>query len=166
MRREFFLRHIKLFRMLMIAIAVAAIVSSCSKLIRSPLAKGDTSVYTHAAQNILRGENIYASTQVPPEQGGSYYLYLPLLAILFIPLSFLPINVIIVLWCLLSVFLVYWSVKNFFEAMKAGDYIFIVSGRPVDNNVLSDIFTSRYIPFSIRPKPACILSCSRCWCLP
>ncbi|QQS32491.1 MAG: DUF2029 domain-containing protein [Acidobacteriota bacterium] len=115
--KKFFLKYITIFRVLAVAATLIVVVSSSSKMIRSPLAKGDTSVYLHAAEVILNGGNIYATTQIPAEQGGSYYLYLPLLAILFVPFTFLPINISIVLWTLINVLLVFWSVKTFYEAM-------------------------------------------------
>lgn len=116
--KKFFLKNITILRIIAVVATLFVIFSSSNKMIRSPLAKGDISVYLHAAEVILNGGNIYATTQIPSEQGGSYYLYLPLLAILFIPFAFLPINIAVVLWTLINVLLVYWSVKTFYEAMS------------------------------------------------
>ena len=107
----------KVFRVLVIAGAILAVVSASNKMINSSLATGDMESYLHAARSILAGQDIYATPSRPVEAGGLYYIYPPLLAVLFIPLALLPVPVSIVLWTVLNVLLLAWIVRAFYEAM-------------------------------------------------
>jgi hypothetical protein len=68
---------------------------------------------------VLAGENLYA---VPEPRGQQRYLYLPLLACLAIPLTSVPIEVVIVFWCASSVGLVCWIVVAFFRTMTGRSF--------------------------------------------
>jgi hypothetical protein len=107
----------KVFRFVVIAAAVLAVISASSKMINSKLATGDMESYLHAAQSILDGQDIYATPSRPLESGGLYYIYPPLLAVLFVPLALLPVSVAIILWSVLNVLLLGWVVREFYEAM-------------------------------------------------
>src|SRR5262245_22958545 len=85
-------------------------------MIRRPFAHGDFGVYLHASRLLIAQENIYA-IPTPPESGSLYYVYPPLLAFLFIPLTWISENAAIVLWCLFSVFLVWWIVRRSHEVL-------------------------------------------------
>ena len=110
-------RLAKAFRFLVIAGGILAVVSASEKMITSSLATGDMESYLHAARSILAGQDIYATPSRPSAEGGLYYLYPPLLAVLFIPFALLPVPVAIVLWSVLNLLLLAWIVKAFYEAM-------------------------------------------------
>jgi len=109
-----FEKLVKLYRVLAPIIVLLVIVLASAKLIRNPVAKPDLEVYLHAASLILAGNNPYLT---PIPAGTFFYLYPPLFAVLFIPFTFLPINVAVVAWCVLNVFLVGWVTKAFYERM-------------------------------------------------
>jgi hypothetical protein len=112
-----FEKHSGKYRLVFLFVFSFFIVHSTWKLLNSPLAKGDLECYRFAAQQMVAGEDIYTTTSRPINQGGSYYLYSPLFAFLFIPFTFLPIAIGAVAWCLLNVFLIYWSTKAFYEVI-------------------------------------------------
>jgi glycosyl transferase family 87 len=107
----------RVFRFVVIVGGMLAVISASYKMIRSPLATGDMESYLHAAHSILDGQDIYATPSRPLEAGGLYYLYPPLLAVLFIPFAMLPVSVSIVLWTVINVVLLAWVVFGFYEAM-------------------------------------------------
>src|SRR5687768_8794683 len=110
-------RLAKVFRFVVIAGGILTVISASEKMITSSLATGDMESYLNAAQSILSGQDIYATPSRPLEQGGLYYIYPPLLAVLFIPLALLMVPVAIVLWSVLNVLLLAWIVNAFYEAM-------------------------------------------------
>lgn len=93
---------------------VVAVVVSTSKQLRKTEARGDVEVYVHAARVLLAGQDLYTT---PEPRGQLYYVYPPLLAVLFIPLVYLPFPLVVVLWCVLNVALVAWVVTAFYGAM-------------------------------------------------
>ena len=107
----------KVFRFIVIAAGVLAVVSASNKMIMSSLATGDMESYLHAAHSIVNGHDIYASPSRPLEAGGLYYIYPPLLAVLFVPLTAIPVPAAIVLWSLVNVLLLVWIVCEFYQAM-------------------------------------------------
>jgi Glycosyltransferase family 87 len=107
----------KVFRFVVIIGGILAVISASDKMIRSPLATGDMESYLHAAHSILEGQDIYATPSRPLAAGGLYYIYPPLLAVLFVPLAVLPVSVAIVLWSVLNILLLAWVVRAFYEAM-------------------------------------------------
>jgi len=109
-----FEKLVKLYRVLALIMVLLVIVLASAKLIRNPVAKPDLEVYLHAASLILAGNNPYLT---PIPAGTFFYLYPPLFAVLFIPFTFLPINVAVVAWCVLNVFLVGWVMKALYERM-------------------------------------------------
>lgn len=110
-------KHHRWLLCLAIAAAILIVFQTSRKMIKSEFAKGDMEAFLHAAQLLIRGENIYQTPSRDLTQGGVYYLYLPLLAILFVPLALLPVNFSIVLWNVFNVFLVFWIVRTFYETM-------------------------------------------------
>jgi hypothetical protein len=78
---------------------------------------GDPEVFVLAARLLTRGQDIY----LIPTPHGRYYYYPPLFAFLNIPLTLLPVGVVVVLWALASVGLLGWSVAAFYSG---------VTGRP------------------------------------
>jgi alpha-1,2-mannosyltransferase len=73
--------------------------------------------YLHAARLILAGQDIYAVPSRPIEMGGLYYIYPPVLAVLFIPFTFIPVEAAIVLWTIINVALLGWIINAFYVAM-------------------------------------------------
>jgi hypothetical protein len=76
----------------------------------------DLYVILNASHNLLAGTDIYAT----PASSGAYYLYLPLIAFLFIPLALLPQAAAGVAWTVLCIALIALSLH---ESLKliAGD---------------------------------------------
>src|SRR5215510_4039694 len=107
----------QVFRFVVIVGGILAVISASYKMIHSPLATGDMESYLHAAQSILNGQNIYDTPSRPLQEGGLYYIYPPLLAVLFIPLAVLPVSLSIVVWSIFNVLLLAWVVRAFYEAM-------------------------------------------------
>jgi hypothetical protein len=66
----------------------------------------DLSVYLTAARSLMDGSDLYAT----PAANGLYYVYLPLIGVLFIPLQFLPVLFVKAAWTLASIVLIGWSV--------------------------------------------------------
>ena len=98
------------------------VIHASVKIIKSPLAKGDFEAFFHAAKLIVEHQNIYLTPSRDLTQGGLFYLYLPLLAILLIPLTFLPVEASIVIWNFFNAFLVFWVVKKFYEMMSGKSF--------------------------------------------
>jgi alpha-1,2-mannosyltransferase len=117
-----FEKHSSKYRLFFFLVFSFLIVHSTWKLLKSPLAKGDFEQYRFAAHQIISGEDIYRTTSRPINQGGAYYLYAPLFAILFVPFAFLPIGIGALIWCLLNVALIYWSTKTFYEVITGAAF--------------------------------------------
>src|SRR5262245_48616886 len=101
----------KVLRAIVIGGGILAVISASNKMITSSLATGDMESYLHAARSILAGKDIYATPSRPLDQGGLYYIYPPLLAVLFIPLALVPVPVSIVVWSVLNVLLLAWIAR-------------------------------------------------------
>jgi hypothetical protein len=107
----------RIYRWTIILGSLLAIISASDKMINSDLATGDMEAYLHAARLMRDGQDIYATPSRPPEMGGLYYIYPPALAVLFIPLTFIPVEAAIVLWCIINVALLGWIIGAFYHAM-------------------------------------------------
>ena len=121
--------------------AIAIIVVASLKMIRSPYAKGDFEAFLHAARSIAAGADIYAEPSRPLAEGGVYYLYLPLLAILLLPMAILPVEASILIWTVLNALLVWWIVRTFLSLISfraPSDLSWTLMLLPV-------LFTSRYL---------------------
>lgn len=105
------------FRLLIVVGAILAVASASEKMIRSPLAKGDMEAYLHAARLVVGGQDIYSTPSRPIEAGGLYYIYPPLLAVLFVPFTFVAVPVAIVAWSVFNVILIGWIITKFYEGM-------------------------------------------------
>lgn len=118
-----FENRVFLLRWLTFVIVFLIVIHASVKIIKSPLAKGDFEAFFHAAKQIVNQQDIYLTPSRDVSQGGLFYLYLPLLAILLIPFTFLPIKATIVLWNFLSAILIFYVVKTFYE-MMSGKFFF------------------------------------------
>lgn len=118
-----FEKHLNIFRALTLLVIALVILISAGKMIRRPPAYGDFGVYLHAAKLLVSGENIYATPTHPVSDGGLFYIYPPLFALLFVPFTWIPTNLSIIAWCMFNVFLVGWVVKAFSE-MLSGESFF------------------------------------------
>ena len=112
-------------RLLLLAVVIASVAISSGKQLRRAETRGDVEVYIHGARLALAGQHLYT---IPEPRGQQYYNYLPLLAVLSIPLTVLPIHAAVVGWCIFNVALVAWIVAGFFRAM-AGRSFFSVPER-------------------------------------
>ena len=114
-----FEKLVKFYRVLAAIAVLVVIYLASAKLIRNPVAKPDLEVYLHAANLILAGNNPYLT---PIPAGVFFYVYPPLFAVLFIPFTFIPINIVVVLWCVLNVLLIGWSMKTFYELINGTSF--------------------------------------------
>ena len=115
---KFFENHARRLRWLALLIVALIVIQASVKIIKSPLSKGDFEAFFNAAGLIVKQQNIYLTPTREIAQGGLYYLYLPLLAIFFVPLTLLPIEAGILLWNSLSAFLIFWTIKSFYETIS------------------------------------------------
>lgn len=137
--------HLILFRMLVVAVAAIVATVSSVRMIHHPFAHGDFGVYLHAAHLMRSGENIYATPTHPVADGGLFYIYPPLLAFLFIPLSYLPENLSIVLWTVLNVALIAWAVPAAFEILSGTRFSDLAVKTRWAIGVSSLLLTGRFI---------------------
>lgn len=114
-----FEKLVKFYRVLAAIAVLVVIYLASAKLIRNPVAKPDLETYLHAASLILGGNNPYLT---PIPAGAFFYVYPPLFAVLFIPFTFIPINIDVVLWCVLNVLLIGWSMKTFYELINGTSF--------------------------------------------
>ncbi len=116
----------KIFRtiaLLFIAGAVIAIVLiSSGRMLRRPPSYGDFGVYLNGARLLAAGENIYTTPTEPAASGGLFYIYPPLFALLFVPLTWIPVKIAIISWGIFTVFLVGWVVKASYEILTNSSF--------------------------------------------
>ena len=103
-------------RSIVLITCVVIIIIASAKMINSPYAKGDFEAFLHAANSIAAGDDIYANPSRPVAEGGLYYLYLPLLGIILLPLTLLPVEAAIIVWTTANTFLAYWTVTTFYRS--------------------------------------------------
>lgn len=106
-------------RAIVIAAVIAAIVVSSGKHLRRSGTRGDIETYIHGARLVLSGEDLY---RTPEPRGQVSFMYLPLFAIVAIPLTAIPFEAAVVLWCALTIALVLWIVAGFFRAMTGRSF--------------------------------------------
>jgi|GEM_PF-4865247 len=98
---------------LLIFAAVVGVTVAIKKALTREL---DLYVILNASRQMLAGADIYAT----PAANGAYYLYLPSLAFAFIPLALLPQSFAGVLWTLVCIALIAWSLHETIKLI-AGD---------------------------------------------
>jgi hypothetical protein len=135
-------KYLSLARVIVVVLVAGAVWISSSRMLRRPPAYGDFGVYLHAARLMTSGENIYLT---PTRPGDLSYIYPPLFAFLFIPLTWIPVSVAIVLWTLFSVVLVGWIVKAFTEILSGTSFSDLSPATRWTIGALSILMTSRYI---------------------
>lgn len=97
---DFFLKRKKLCIFLVVVFFVIVGISAlCRGGFGPPPRRTDLTVFLRAAESIQSGENMYAI----PNARGWYYVYLPLLAILLMPFTKLPLLLNSFMWYMLSV---------------------------------------------------------------
>jgi len=119
MSTENFHRRLPIYRVLASLVVIITIVVCSIEQIRYEHWGGDPRVFVHAARLMLRGEDII--NYVNPY--GLYYVYPPLFAFLYIPFTFLPIDLVIVVWTIISVLLLGWSIAAFYSGMNGGKFL-------------------------------------------
>jgi len=134
--------RLTLFRVIVVILAVVVICVSSSRMIRHPFSYGDFGVYLHAARLMASGQNIYAT---PVENGGLFYIYPPLLALLFIPLTHIPENLSIVLWTVLNVALIAWIVPAACELFSGARFSTLPAKTRWAIGFFSLLLTGRFI---------------------
>jgi hypothetical protein len=78
----------------------------------------DINVILNASRNLLDGTDIYAT----PASNGAYYLYTPLLALLFSPLTLVPQSNADLVWTLACIGLLAWSLHEIVKLISADRY--------------------------------------------
>ena len=103
-------------RVAVVLFALAGLAAATIAVNKALTRQLDLYVILNASRGLLAGADIYSA----PTSNGAYYLYLPLIAFLFIPLALLPQVVAGVLWIVLDIVLIALSLH---EALKliAGD---------------------------------------------
>ncbi|HEY2846912.1 MAG TPA: glycosyltransferase family 87 protein, partial [Pyrinomonadaceae bacterium] len=99
----------------LIAIALIGVSVAIKKTLTREL---DLYVVLNASRNLLAGADIYTT----PATNGAYYLYLPLLALVFIPLALLPQTVAGVMWTLACIALIAWSLHESGKLIAGDEY--------------------------------------------
>ena len=107
---------------------------------------GDPRVFVHAARLLLSGQDLVNI----PTVSGLYYVYPPFFAFLNIPLVFLPIGVVIVLWTLASVLLLAWSMAAFYAGMTEQSFYSIPARTRWIVFTLTLLLTARFIVFHLQ----------------
>jgi hypothetical protein len=137
--------HLNFFRAAVAVLAVVVIGISSARMIQHPFAHGDFGVYLHAARLMASGVNIYATPSHPVENGGLFYIYPPLLAFLFIPLTHIPENLTIVLWTVLNVVLLAWMVPATCELFSGACFSMLPAKTRWAIGFFSIVLTGRFI---------------------
>jgi hypothetical protein len=106
-------------RLLLVVAVVAVIAISTGKHLRRTGTRGDVETYVHGARLVLAGQDLY---RTPEPRGQVSYMYLPLLAVMAIPLTFVPFEAAVVTWCALTVALTAWIVVGFYRAMTGTSF--------------------------------------------
>jgi hypothetical protein len=107
---------------------------------------GDPRVFVHAARLMLSGQDLINI----PTVSGLYYVYPPFFAFLNIPLVFLPIGVVIVLWTLASVILLGWSIAAFYAGMLEQPFFSIPQRTRWVVISITLLLTARFIFFHLQ----------------
>src|SRR5260370_13753607 len=102
-------------------------------------------VFLHAASLLLQGQDIVNL----PNQFGLYYVYPPLLAFLFIPLTFLPVAVVIPFWSMVCVVLLGWTIAGFYSGMMGKPLFSIPQKTRWVVCFLTVLLTARFIVFHL-----------------
>lgn len=117
---NFLEKYAGILRWLVLLTVFLVVVHASVKIIKSPFSKGDFEAFFNAAELIVNRQNIYLTPTRDVSQGGLFYLYLPLLALMLVPLTLLSLPASILLWNFLSAFLIFWTTKAFYK-MLSGD---------------------------------------------
>lgn len=107
---------------------------------------GDPRVFVHAARLMLSGQDMINV----PNHFGLYYVYPPFFAFLNIPLVFLPIEAVIVLWTIASVILLGWSVAAFYGGMMGRPFFSLPQKTRWVVCSVTLLLTSRFIFFHLQ----------------
>jgi len=107
---------------------------------------GDPEVFVTAARSLLQGRDIY----LIPSQHARFYYYPPFFACLNIPLTLLPISVVIVLWALASVALLGWSMTTFYSSMTGRPFFSLPIKTRWVLSFFSILLTARFIFLHLR----------------
>ncbi len=101
--------------LLLTAIALAALTVAVGNSLTREI---DLYVILDASRNLLAGTDIYAVAA----PNGAYYLYLPLLAFLFIPLTFIPQTIAGVGWTFICIGLLIWCLRETVRLIAGDEY--------------------------------------------
>jgi hypothetical protein len=141
-----FHRRLRRYRVLALALILATIAVCSVEQMWYVHWGGDPRVFVHAARLLLHGGDVINV----PDQFGLYYVYPPFFAFLNIPLIFLPIEVVIVLWTIASVVLLGWSMAAFYAGMLEQPFLSIPSKTRWVVCSLTLLLTARFVFFHLQ----------------
>jgi glycosyl transferase family 87 len=107
-------------RIVALAAIVAIVALSSAKHLRRTGTRGDIETYVHGARLVLSGQDLY---RTPEPRGQVSFMYLPLFAVISIPLTVPPFSAAVVLWCALSAACAAWVIAGFFGAMTGASFL-------------------------------------------
>lgn len=103
-------------------------------------------MFIHAARLMLGGQDVINL----PNRFGLYYVYPPFFAFLNIPLVFLPIELVIVLWTIASVALLGWSMAAFYAGMMGRPFFSLPAKTRWVVFFFTLLLTARFIVFHLQ----------------
>lgn len=146
MSSDKFQRRLPKYRVLATALIVTTIAVCSVEQIWYVHWGGDPRVFVHAARLLLQGGDVINV----PDQFGLYYVYPPFFAFLNIPLVFLPIEVVIVLWTVASVILLGWSMAAFYAGMIERPFLSLPARTRWVVCSLTLLLTARFVFFHLQ----------------
>lgn len=139
-----FYRRLPLYRLLAAGLILITVIT-CS-LQQSWRRDGDPEVFVLAARLLTQGQDIY----LVPTPHGSYYYYPPFFAFLNIPLTPLPLGVLYVLWAIISVWLLGWSMAAFYGGVTGQPFFSLPVRRRWVVCFFSTLLCARFIILHLR----------------
>lgn len=105
------------------------------------ITKSDIVTYVNASRDLISGDDIYRD-----ENGNrGSYVYPPFFAMTLIPISILPDFVIDILWFLLNLFLLWWSLKFSYNVISNSKYYLLDSRTKWFYGFFAILLSFRYI---------------------
>jgi hypothetical protein len=134
-----FLRRLPLYRLLVAVVVTLGVIACCvQQILRKD---GDPYLFVHAARVLLHKQDIYLIA----DQHGAYYYYPPFFACLNIPLTLLPMGVVVVVWSLASVGLLGWSMAALYSGLTGQPFFSIPAKTRWAVCFFTALLTARFI---------------------
>ncbi len=148
-----FKRNIVFYRIAAGFVIVLSLLSAIQKQIVSDgLVKGDSHIFVKSAQLLLDGKHLYRESDFTGV--GNQYIYPPLFAVLNIPLTLLPIDLVITLWCIVQAFIIGWSVTTLYEVMSGKKFFALPPKLQWTLAFFTLLATSRFVLYELTASNA------------